>query len=160
MEGCIKQEKLLNPFKICLEITIPHVEGCIQISRTCLQAPSRSMSRNYYPSRGGMYQLTQIAISGALMSRNYYPSRGGMYPQKKNCTSFRNECLEITIPHVEGCMNAKKLTVPDIRLEITIPHVEGCIFIFSGVVMLSTIVSKLLSLTWRDVSNLFEGEKM
>ena len=36
-------------------------------------------------------------------------------------------------------------------LEITIPHVEGCIKTFRKQEVLGLLVSKLLSLTWRDV---------
>ena len=36
-------------------------------------------SRNYYPSRGGMYKNFWRKFFMKKLSRNYYPSRGGMY---------------------------------------------------------------------------------
>ena len=44
----------------------------------------------------------------AKLSRNYYPSRGGMYPEKVIFGDDAIMCLEITIPHVEGCIKKKE----------------------------------------------------
>ena len=42
-----------------LEITIPHVEGCMEVKMNrCVTVIAES--RNYYPSRGGMYNLNHL----------------------------------------------------------------------------------------------------
>ena len=114
---------------VSLEITIPHVEGCI---KKVNQRFFILVSRNYYPSRGGMYEYKTEDLPDLRKSRNYYPSRGGMYAKysDKYHEQFKESrnyypsrggmyeldvifhmidltSLEITIPHVEGCMRKK-----------------------------------------------------
>ena len=87
-------------------------------------------SRNYYPSRGGMYLKDGNTYIKVFMSRNYYPSRGGMYLKKialKKVGEFVSKLLSLTW---------RDVYMGEIEMEF-----------------LKKIVSKLLSLTWRDVSS-------
>ena len=109
------------------------------------------MSRNYYPSRGGMYYIKYLERNNKLIVSKLLSLTWRDVWRFKGSQSTKF-CLEITIPHVEGCIKyiAKLDEAKDMGLEITIPHVEGCMQLCI-LIKVGMNVSKLLSLTWRDV---------